>query len=98
MDERRPISPRERIEERRAERETWRSYLKHCEYFLNVLRWWAALAECASERRMAGLIEYARKKLGSRSSFVKFPKPPPCFLKGLPGFARTDTAPAPAFN
>ncbi|MEG4501661.1 hypothetical protein QUB05_31450 [Microcoleus sp. F10-C6] len=86
-----------RLMARRRDRESQRSYLRHCDH-LNVFRLWAALALWASEHRSAGIIEYARKKLGSRSTSIQFLKPPPCFIRGLQGFARTDLDTALANN
>ena len=83
--------------ERRRDRNSQRSYLKHCGH-LNVFRLWAALSLWASEHRSAGIIEYARKKLKKRSPSLHSLKPLSCFIKGLQGFARTDLDTAPAIN
>jgi hypothetical protein len=93
------LEARERkLLQRRRDREAQRSYLKHCGQLMNVFRLWAALALWASEHRSAGIIEYARKKLNSRSSSVHFLKHLSCFIRGLQGFARTDLDTALASN
>lgn len=85
-----------KLAERRRDRESNRSYLKHCGY-VNAFRLWAALALWASEQRQQGIVEYARQRYAS-SPLKELLKPPPCFLRGLQGFARTDVITAPAIN
>ena len=85
-----------KLTERRRDRESQRSYLKHCGYS-NVFRLWAALALWTSEHSQHSIIEYARRRY-SHTPLRELLKPLPCFLKGLQGFARTDVMTAPAIN
>jgi myosin-crossreactive antigen len=88
----RPITPKERIEARRIERETRREFLRH--YSNNPWKFWVMVTEYLTWVKSLSVAEY-RKNL---NRLLKALRPSPKFCNGLTGNSRTDSLIAPAIN
>lgn len=86
------------LEERRRNRESLRSHLKHYKHCCNCIQLAILVMLWISERQIRNLWNRFVKEVLSQQSQARTPKPDPVFLKGLSGFARTDsTTPAISF-
>ena len=88
----RPPTPRERIEARREERESRRSFLKH--YYYNPWMVWAIILDYLTQVK----VEVYRKKPVDRAIELKHSLLRAKFCNGLIGVSLTDTLPALANN
>jgi hypothetical protein len=86
----RPITPKERIEDRRIERETMRSILKH--HRNTLWRIVAMVTEYLTWVKFLSVAEY----LKNLAQLLKALRPIPKFCNGLTGNSRTDSLIAPA--
>jgi hypothetical protein len=86
-----------RLQERRQERESRRSFIKHRKHRCHEFVLAALILLWTAETRQNSYRAYLLQ-ICPRPSNAQILKPPPTFLKGLSGFARTDsTAPADFF-
>jgi hypothetical protein len=86
----RPITPKERIEARRIERETRREFPRH--YSNNPWRVWAMVTEYLTWAKLLS----AAGHLKNLAQLLKALRPIPKFCNGLTGNSRTDSLIAPA--
>lgn len=88
MDDR-PITPRERIEDRRREREFRRAYLRH--HWRNPFMAGVMMAEAMATLRFWGTGRYLTGLAQLLKALLLIPK----FCNGLIGVSLTDSLPAP---
>jgi hypothetical protein len=90
--EERPLTPRERIESRRKEREFRRSFLKH--HRCNPWRFWALVADYLAWVKFLAIAGHFRNLIQLLKVLALIPK----FCNDLIGVSLTDSLPAPAIN
>jgi hypothetical protein len=88
----RPLTPRERIEARREERESRRSFLKH--YRIDPLTYGVFVCELVAWLKFLGVWAALENLIQLLKSLVLIPK----FCNGLIGVSLTDSVTAPAIN
>lgn len=88
----RPLTPREKIEARREERESRRSFIKH--YYLNPFR----IVALMLEYRAWVKAKVAEKRFKHQNELLNPLILIPKFCNGLIGVSLTDSLPAPAIN
>ncbi|MEG5176284.1 hypothetical protein [Microcoleus sp. B3-D7] len=88
----RPITPRERIEARREERESRRSFLKH--YYHNPWRVWAIVTDYLAWVKVLSAAGYLKNLAQLLKALIPIPK----FCNGLIGVSLTDSVTAPSIN
>jgi hypothetical protein len=92
MDDR-PLTPREKIEARREEQESRRSFLKHCGKF-NLWKVWALIVAYLAWAEILSLAGYLVSLAQLLKSLTLIPK----FCNGLIGVSLTDSVTALASN
>ena len=88
----RPLTPRERIEARREERESRRSFLKH--HRIDPLTIGVVICEFVAWLKFLGVWAALEALIQLLKSLVLIPK----FCNGLIGVSLTDSLPVPAIN
>jgi hypothetical protein len=86
----RPLTPREKIEARRIDRETLRAFLKH--HRVNPLTYGVIVCELLAWLKFLGVWAALENLFQLLKSLVLIPK----FCNGLIGVSLTDSVPAPA--
>ena len=86
----RPLTPREKIEARRMEKETLRAFLKH--YRLNPLTYGVIVCELLAWLKFLGIWAALENLIQLLKSLILIPK----FCNGLAGVSLTDSVTEPA--
>ncbi|MEG4395843.1 hypothetical protein [Microcoleus sp. BROC3] len=85
----RPLTPRERIEARRREKEFRRLVIKHYPY-RNIWRQWAVNADCLRWAKVFCVAKHLKSLAQLLKALILIPK----FCNGLIGVSLTDSLPA----
>jgi hypothetical protein len=88
----RPLTPREKIEARRMEKETLRAFLKH--HRVNPLTYGIVVCEFLAWLKFLGVWAALENLIQLLKSLILIPK----FCNGLIGVSLTDSLSAPAIN